>query len=87
VERMANISGLHYYTGPSHTSKSRRKILVKDAIDLIILNNQTFKKRVHSFSPSQKPFEVDSAFGGLGIYRMNYILKNCLMRLIFQERN
>jgi hypothetical protein len=38
--------------------------------------NQTFKKRVHSFSPSQKPFEVDSAFGGLGIYRMNYILKN-----------
>jgi len=38
--------------------------------------NQTFKKRVHTFSPSEKPFEVDSAFGGLGIYRMNYILKN-----------
>jgi len=38
--------------------------------------NQTFKNRVHIFSPSQKPFEVDSAFGGLGIYRMNYILKN-----------
>jgi len=38
--------------------------------------NQTFKKRVHSFSPSEKPFEVDSAFGGLGLYRMSYILKN-----------
>ena len=38
--------------------------------------NQTFKKRIHSFAPSTKPFEVDSAFGGLGIYRMNYILKN-----------
>jgi hypothetical protein len=38
--------------------------------------NQTFKKRVHTFLPSQKPFEVDSAFGGMGIYRMNYILKN-----------
>ena len=38
--------------------------------------NQTFKKRVHTFSPSERPFEVDSAFGGLGIYRMSYILKN-----------
>ena len=38
--------------------------------------NQTFKKRVHSFAPTMKPFEVDSAFGGLGIYRMSYILKN-----------
>jgi hypothetical protein len=38
--------------------------------------NQTFKKRIHTFSPSEKPFEVDSAFGGLGLYRMSYILKN-----------
>ena len=38
--------------------------------------NQTFKKRIQSFSPSTGPFEVESAFGGLGIYRMSYILKN-----------
>ena len=38
--------------------------------------NQTFKKRIPTFSPTEKPFEVDSAFGGLGIYRMSYILKN-----------
>jgi hypothetical protein len=38
--------------------------------------NQTFKKRIHSFSPTEKPIEVDSAFGGLGIYQMSYILKN-----------
>ena len=38
--------------------------------------NQTFKKRIPTFSPTEKPIEVDSAFGGLGIYRMSYILKN-----------
>jgi hypothetical protein len=38
--------------------------------------NQTFKKRIPSFSPTEKPIEVDSAFGGLGVYRMSYILKN-----------
>ena len=38
--------------------------------------SQTFQKRIPSFSPTEKPFEVDSAFGGLGIYRMSYILKN-----------
>lgn len=38
--------------------------------------NQTFKKRIHTFPPTAEPFEVDSAFGGLGIYRMSYILKN-----------
>ena len=38
--------------------------------------NQTFKKRIHTFLPTAEPFEVDSAFGGLGIYRMSYILKN-----------
>ena len=38
--------------------------------------NQTFKKRIPSFSPTEKPIEVDSAFGGLGIYRMSYILMN-----------
>ena len=38
--------------------------------------NQTFKKRIHSIPPTKDPIAVDSAFGGLGIYRMNYILKN-----------
>ncbi len=38
--------------------------------------NQTFKKRIHTFLPTAEPLEVDSAFGGLGIYRMSYILKN-----------
>ena len=38
--------------------------------------NQTFKKRIHSIPATDKPMEVNSAFGGLGIYRMEYILKN-----------
>lgn len=38
--------------------------------------NQTFKKRIHSISSTDAPIEVDSAFGGLGIYKLSYILKN-----------
>ncbi len=37
---------------------------------------QTFAKRVHSFPPTMAPFEVESAFGGLGIYKMGYVIKN-----------
>lgn len=37
---------------------------------------QTFAKRVHTFPTTMAPFEVDSAFGGLGIYKMSYVLKN-----------
>ena len=44
IDKIANISGIQYYTGVTYTSKSRRKTLVKDTIDLILLNNQSFKK-------------------------------------------
>jgi hypothetical protein len=41
-----------------------------------IAHDQTFAKRIHTFPVSMQPFEVDSAFGGLGIYKMNFILRN-----------
>jgi glycosyltransferase involved in cell wall biosynthesis len=38
--------------------------------------NETFKRRLFSLSPDAGPVEVDSAFGGFGIYKLNYALKN-----------
>ena len=42
IEKMASVCGIAYYTGPD--SRSRRKLVVKDSIDLILLNNQMMKK-------------------------------------------
>jgi hypothetical protein len=38
--------------------------------------NETFKRRLFSLSPDASPVEVDSAFGGFGIYKLHYVLKN-----------
>lgn len=37
---------------------------------------QTFAKRIFSIEESQDPIKVDSAFGGFGIYKMEYVLNN-----------
>jgi len=37
---------------------------------------ETFAKCVRSFAPNGEPIEVDSAFGGLGIYKMQFVLNN-----------
>ena len=37
---------------------------------------QTFAKRLFTIAPDAPPLEVDSAFGGLGIYKVQSILKN-----------
>jgi hypothetical protein len=38
--------------------------------------NETFKRRLFSLSPDASPVEVDSAFGGFGIYKLSYVLQN-----------
>ncbi len=38
--------------------------------------NQTFSKRIFQIKESAEPMKVESAFGGLGIYKIDYILKN-----------
>src|SRR5262249_45518734 len=37
---------------------------------------QIFAKRLFSISPNVPPFEVESAFGGLGIYKIGSVLRN-----------
>jgi len=41
-----------------------------------IAYENTFKKRKFSLNENEKPLEVNSAFGGFGIYKMNYVLDN-----------
>jgi len=38
--------------------------------------NETFQKRILTLAPDAEPVEVDSAFGGLGIYKIRSLLKN-----------
>ena len=38
--------------------------------------HETFQKRMISIDPSREPMEVDSAFNGFGIYKMNFIRRN-----------
>lgn len=38
--------------------------------------DQTFAKRISSIDPSSAPIEVESAFGGLGVYKMKYARNN-----------
>ena len=39
-------------------------------------NARTFARRLHKFQRTEAPIEVDSAFGGLAIYKTAYIVKN-----------
>lgn len=38
--------------------------------------NATFKRKIFSINKDNNIFEVDSAFGGYGIYKLNYIINN-----------
>lgn len=46
IEKIGLISGIPYFTGSNPTVKSRRKLVVKDAIDIIIANNFILKKNL-----------------------------------------
>ena len=56
----------------------------EDVLDYVIKNKcpdevayiESFSKRIFSIEDSHDPIEVESAFGGFGIYKMKYILNN-----------
>jgi hypothetical protein len=49
--------------------------LAHNVSDEVAFEN-TFKNRIFSLDKGMPPLEVRSAFGGLGVYKMQYILKN-----------
>jgi len=46
IEKIGLVSGIPYFVGSNPTVKSRRKLMVKDAIDIIISNNIRLKKNM-----------------------------------------
>ncbi|MEI6597909.1 MAG: hypothetical protein WCL22_02595 [bacterium] len=50
--------------------------IIKNKVPVEVARAQTFDKRVHCFPPTMAPFEVESAFGGLGIYKLSFIKDN-----------
>ena len=49
---------------------------IKNKVSDEIAYEYTLKKRKFSLDENNSPLEVDSAFGGFGIYKMDYVLKN-----------
>ena len=49
---------------------------IKNKVTDEIAYESTLKKRKFNLDENDSPLEVDSAFGGFGIYKMNYVLKN-----------
>jgi len=49
---------------------------IKNKVTDEIAYECTLKKRKFNLDENNSPLEVDSAFGGFGIYKMDYILKN-----------
>lgn len=43
IEKISLITGINYFTGATPTIKSRRKLVVKDCIDIILENNRLLK--------------------------------------------
>jgi hypothetical protein len=46
IEKISLISGLNYFIGATPTIKSRRKLVVKDCIDIVIENNRLLKNLI-----------------------------------------
>ena len=49
---------------------------IKNKVTDEIAYECTLKKRKFNLDENNSPLEVDSAFGGFGIYKMDYVLKN-----------
>ena len=72
----------HYYTNIKNNDIDFH--VKKDLVDKITLvgkdddnlKKELIDKKTYSFKRNQSPILVDSAFGGFGIYKMKYVLKN-----------
>lgn len=50
-------------------------LVVKQGLSDAAACDQVMKGRIFSIDPGTLPIEVDSAFGGLGLYKMDFVLK------------
>ncbi|MBT8583628.1 hypothetical protein G6694_03165 [Polynucleobacter paneuropaeus] len=80
----ANQNGTYYDMWALRVAPQCPTDIWEDVLNYVIENEcsdevafaETFNKRVFSIKDSVEPIKVDSAFGGLGIYKAEYILSN-----------
>lgn len=80
----ANQKGTYYDMWALRLTSQCPSDVWEDVLNYVIKHNcsdevayaETFAKRVFSIAESLEPIKVDSAFGGLGIYKMEFVLNN-----------
>ena len=71
IEKIALITNIQYFTGSNPTVKSRRKLVVKDAIDIINNNNQKLKKILKERNElATKIYGINRDFSNLFVFEL-----------------
>jgi len=69
IEKIGLISGIPYFVGSNPTVKSRRKLVVRDAIDIILANNTKLSKILKERSElSQKLYGINKDYSNLFVF-------------------
>jgi hypothetical protein len=80
----ANQAGIYYDMWALRHRDMCPADIWEEVLDYVLANNcsdevafdQTFRKRIRSLPTDSPPIEVEAAFGGLGINRLNYALQS-----------
>lgn len=71
IEKIALIVGVPYFTGTNPTVKSRRKLVTRDAIDIILANNIKLKKILKERNEvANKLYGINRSFSNLFIFEL-----------------
>ena len=71
IEKISLITNIPYFTGTNSTVKSRRRLVVKDAIDIIIANNQKLKKTLKERQEMvSKIYGINKDFSNLFVFEL-----------------
>jgi hypothetical protein len=71
IEKIALITNIPYFTGSNPTVKSRRKLVVRDAIDIIVSNNQKLKKTLKERNElANKIYGINRDFSNLFVFEL-----------------
>lgn len=71
IEKICYNSGLNYYVGSGYAIKIRRKMMVREIIDLILINNKKLKKNTDERLEKSKMYGIDKSFTNLFIFNLN----------------
>jgi hypothetical protein len=71
IEKIALITNIPYFIGFNYTIRSRRKLLVKDCIDIIIQNNIKLKKHIKQYNElSTQTYGIRKELSNLFVFEL-----------------